>query len=30
MIPNTLLALAMAGLLYVPMKKFFAGADLRK
>ncbi len=29
MLPNTLLALAIAGLLYVPMKKYFAGQDLR-
>ena len=30
MIPNMLLALAIAGLLYVPMKKYFEGSDLRK
>ena len=30
MLPNTLLALAIAGVLYVPLKKYFAGADLRK
>ena len=30
MIPNMLLALLLAGLLYVPMKRFFAGEDLRK
>ena len=30
MIPNTLLALLLAGVLYVPMKRYFAGADLRK
>ena len=29
MLPNTLLALAIAALLYVPMKKYFAGQDLR-
>ena len=29
MIPNMLLALLMAGLLYVPMKKYFAGNDLK-
>ncbi len=28
MLPNTLLALAIAALLYVPMKKYFAGKDL--
>ena len=30
MLPNMLLALAVAGVLYVPMKKYFAGHDLRK
>ena len=30
MIPNTLLALLLAGVLYVPLKKYFAGSDLRK
>lgn len=30
MLPNTLLALAIAGILYVPLKKYFAGSDLRK
>ena len=28
MLPNTVLALAIAALLYVPMKKYFAGSDL--
>ena len=30
MIPNMVLALLIAGALYVPMKKFFEGSDLRK
>lgn len=30
MIPNTLLALLLAGVLYVPLKAYFAGDDLRK
>ncbi len=30
MLPCMLLALAVAGVLYVPMKRFFAGQDLRK
>ena len=30
MVPNTIIALAIAGLLYVPMKKYFEGSDLRK
>ncbi|MBR3978165.1 MAG: energy-coupled thiamine transporter ThiT [Oscillospiraceae bacterium] len=30
MIPNMLLALLLAGVLYVPLKKYFAGNDLRK
>ncbi len=30
MIPNMLLAMLLAGVLYVPMKKYFAGSDLRK
>ena len=30
MIPNTLLALLLAGVLYVPLKRYFAGDDLRK
>ena len=30
MIPNMVLALLIAGALYVPMKRFFAGNDLRK
>ncbi len=29
MLPSTLIALAIAGALYVPMKRFFAGEDLR-
>ena len=29
MLPNMLLAMVIAGLLYVPMKKFFAGSDIR-
>ena len=29
MIPNMLLALGLAGILYVPMKKYFAGHDLK-
>jgi hypothetical protein len=28
MLPNMILALAAAAALYVPMKKFFAGADI--
>ena len=28
MVPNTIIALAIAGILYVPMKKYFAGHDL--
>ena len=30
MIPNMILALAIAGLLYVPMKQYFEGSDLKK
>ena len=30
MIPNTVLALILAGILYVPMKQYFAGNDLKK
>lgn len=30
MLPNMLLAMALAGVLYVPMKRYFAGEDLRK
>jgi len=30
MLPNMLLAMALAGVLYVPMKRFFAGSDLQK
>ena len=30
MLPCALLALAVAGVLFVPMKKFFAGQDIRK
>ena len=29
MLPNTLLALLLAAVLYVPMKKFFAGSDIQ-
>ena len=29
MLPNMLLALVLAGLLYVPMKKYFAGSDIQ-
>ncbi len=30
MLPNTILALILAGLLYAPLKRYFAGSDLRK
>ncbi len=30
MIPNILLALLLAGILYIPLKKYFAGNDLNK
>ena len=30
MLPNTILALAAFALLYKPMKKYFAGADLQR
>ena len=30
MVPNTLLALLLAGVLYVPLKRYFAGQDLQK
>lgn len=30
MIPNTLIALLIAGILFAPMKKYFSGADIRK
>ena len=30
MVPNTVIALVLAGALYVPMKKFFAGSDLKQ
>ena len=30
MVPNTFIALAIGAVLYVPLKKFFAGSDLRK
>ncbi len=30
MLPNVLIALVLAGALYAPMKKYFAGNDLRK
>ena len=29
MLPNMLLALALAGMLYVPLKRFYAGNDLK-
>ena len=30
MLPNTILALLLAGVLYVPLKRYYAGQDLRK
>ena len=30
MVPNTVIALVIAGILFVPMKKYFSGADIRK
>ena len=30
MVPNTVIALVIAGILFVPMKKYFSGSDLRK
>ena len=30
MIPNTIIAIVFAALLFIPMKKYFAGTDLRK
>ena len=30
MLPNTLIALVLAALLFAPLKKYYAGADLRK
>ncbi len=30
MLPNMLLAMALAGILYVPLKKYFAGSDLKR
>ena len=30
MLPNTLLALAIAAVLYIPMKRYFAGQDIRR
>ena len=30
MLPNAVIALVLAGALYVPMKKFFAGSDLKQ
>ena len=30
MLPNTLIALAIAGALFAPMKKYFSGADLQR
>ena len=29
MLPNMLLALLLAGLLYVPLKRFYSGGDLK-
>ena len=29
MLPNMLLAMILAGVLYVPMKKYFAGSDIQ-
>ena len=28
MLPNTILALVIAGVLYIPLKKYFAGRDI--
>ena len=30
MVPNTVIALVIAGILFVPMKKYFIGSDIRK
>jgi thiamine transporter len=30
MVPNTIIALVLAGVLFMPMKKYFCGADLKK
>ena len=30
MIPNTVIALVIAGILFVPMKKYFSGSDIRQ
>ena len=30
MLPNTLIALVLAGILFVPMKKYFSGTDLKR
>ena len=30
MVPNTVIALIIAGIVFVPMKKYFSGTDLRK
>ena len=30
MLPNMILALLIAGVLYVPLKKYYAGSDLQK
>ena len=30
MVPNTVIALAIAGILFVPMKKYFSGSDLKQ
>jgi hypothetical protein len=30
MVPNTVIALGLAGILLAPMKKYFAGSDLKQ
>lgn len=30
MLPNTLLALAIGAVLYIPLKRYFAGQDIRR
>lgn len=30
MVPNTVIALVIAGILFVPMKKYFSGSDIRR
>ena len=30
MVPNTIIALVLAGILFAPMKKYFSGSDIRK